>query len=123
MPNEHLRKLSMLFWVVTPGEDAHSMFIRNVRFLRTSPHGVTTQNNNIDLFTAVRTSNLTFTKTVTLVNGQELEKAEFTLTYYVPVHVVPLLVCYFNKVSHFEMTETGLIRCKSFCTTYCLNIA
>jgi hypothetical protein len=27
-------------------------------YLPTSPHGVTTQNNNIDIFTAVRTSHL-----------------------------------------------------------------
>jgi hypothetical protein len=29
------------------------------RYLPTSPHGVTTQKNNIDIFTAVITSNLT----------------------------------------------------------------
>jgi hypothetical protein len=43
----------------TVSEDGGSMFLRNIGYLPTSPHGFTTQETNIDIFTAVRTSNFT----------------------------------------------------------------
>jgi hypothetical protein len=61
----------VFFWVVTPAvwtretavcspEDGDSMFLRNVGiYLQVHTAGVSTQKNRIDIFTAVRTSNLT----------------------------------------------------------------
>jgi hypothetical protein len=50
----------LLFWVVTPcGLIGRCHYVSpKLWYLPTSPHGVTTQKNNIDFFTAVRTSNL-----------------------------------------------------------------
>jgi hypothetical protein len=54
----------LVFLVVTPRglvgsyQDGGSMFLGKVgMFLITSQHGVTAQKTNIDIFTAVRTSN------------------------------------------------------------------
>jgi hypothetical protein len=41
------------------------------RYLPTSPHGVTTQNNNIDIFTAVRTSQILLLSDISGSNGGE----------------------------------------------------
>jgi hypothetical protein len=39
-------------------EDGSNMYLRNVGIYLQSPHGITTQNNNIDFFNAARTANL-----------------------------------------------------------------
>jgi hypothetical protein len=52
------KKTIFFFWIVTPigirPEDGDSICLQNA-----GPHGVTTQKNNIVIFTALRTSNLT----------------------------------------------------------------
>jgi hypothetical protein len=45
-------------WTCSP-EDGDTVSLQNVGICLQSQHGITTQNTNINIFTAVRTSNLT----------------------------------------------------------------
>jgi hypothetical protein len=48
---------SFQFWkqyVYLSPEDGNCMFLQNLLYLRTNSHGITTQKNNINVFTALR---------------------------------------------------------------------